>query len=74
MLLEEFGTVIARGGVGVVIASQSGHRMGALTPEEYTALATRPADELLALPMLHPDQVMGGGVTASYFHGELAPQ
>jgi len=57
VLLEEFGTVIARGGAGVVIASQSGHRLGALTAEQDAALATTPADELLALPMLQPDQV-----------------
>jgi NAD(P)-dependent dehydrogenase (short-subunit alcohol dehydrogenase family) len=57
VLLEEFGNVIARGGAGVVIASQSGHRLGALTPKENTALATTPADKLLALPMLQPDQV-----------------
>ena len=29
VVLEEFGKVIARGGAGVVIASQSGHRLGA---------------------------------------------
>ena len=57
LVLEEFGNVIAPGGAGVVIASQSGHRLGALTAEENTALATTPADELLALPMLQPDQV-----------------
>ncbi|WP_104137490.1 SDR family oxidoreductase [Arthrobacter sp. ZGTC131] len=57
VLLEEFGNIIARGGAGVVIASQSGHRLGALTPEENTALATTPADDLLALPMLQPGQV-----------------
>jgi NAD(P)-dependent dehydrogenase (short-subunit alcohol dehydrogenase family) len=57
VLLEEFGNVIARGGAGVVIASQSGHRLGALTAEQDAALATTPADELLALPMLQPDQV-----------------
>ena len=57
VLLEEFGHVIARGGAGVVIASQSGHRLGALTAEQDAALATTPADELLALPMLQPDQV-----------------
>jgi NAD(P)-dependent dehydrogenase (short-subunit alcohol dehydrogenase family) len=57
VLLEEFGRVIARGGAGVVIASQSGHRLGALTAEQDAALATTPADELLALPMLAPDQV-----------------
>lgn len=57
VLLEEFGNVIARGGAGVVIASQSGHRLGALTPEENMALATTPADELLALPVLQPGRV-----------------
>jgi NAD(P)-dependent dehydrogenase (short-subunit alcohol dehydrogenase family) len=57
IVLEEFGNVIARGGSGVVIASQSGHRLPALTPDQNEALATTPADELLALPMLQPDQV-----------------
>jgi NAD(P)-dependent dehydrogenase (short-subunit alcohol dehydrogenase family) len=57
VLLEEFGNVIARGGAGVVISSQSGHRLGALTAGQDAALATTPADELLTLPMLQPDQV-----------------
>jgi NAD(P)-dependent dehydrogenase (short-subunit alcohol dehydrogenase family) len=57
LVLEEFGNVIARGGAGVVIASQSGHRLGALSPHQNAALATTPADELLKLPMLQPDQV-----------------
>ena len=57
LVLEEFGNVIARGGAGVVIASQSGHRLGALTADQDAALATTPADELLKLPMLQPDQV-----------------
>jgi hypothetical protein len=57
LVLEEFGNVIAPGGAGVVIASQSGHRLGALTAEEDAALAMTPADELLALPMLQPDQI-----------------
>jgi NAD(P)-dependent dehydrogenase (short-subunit alcohol dehydrogenase family) len=57
IVLEEFGNVIARGGVGVVIASQSGHRLPGLTVEQNQALATTPADELLALPMLQPIQV-----------------
>jgi NAD(P)-dependent dehydrogenase (short-subunit alcohol dehydrogenase family) len=51
-VLEEVGNVIARGGAGVVIASQSGHRLGALTADQNAALATTPADELLKLPML----------------------
>ncbi len=57
LVLEEFGNVIARGGAGVVIASQSGHRLPALTPEQDKALAATPADDLLALPMLQPDRV-----------------
>src|SRR5436190_18152177 len=54
LVLEEFGSVIAAGGAGVVIASQSGHRLPPLTPGENRALAITPADELLALPMLQP--------------------
>lgn len=57
VLLEEFGKVIARGGAGVVIASQSGHRLPALTQEQDRMLATTPADKLLALPMLQDDKV-----------------
>jgi NAD(P)-dependent dehydrogenase (short-subunit alcohol dehydrogenase family) len=57
LVLEEFGNIIAPGGSGVVIASQSGHRLGALTAEQDAALATTPADELLSLPLLQPDQV-----------------
>jgi NAD(P)-dependent dehydrogenase (short-subunit alcohol dehydrogenase family) len=57
VVLEEFGNVIARGGSGIVIASQSGHRLPALTAEQNRELALTPADELLALPMLQPDQV-----------------
>jgi NAD(P)-dependent dehydrogenase (short-subunit alcohol dehydrogenase family) len=57
VVLDEIGDVIAPGGTGVVIASQSGHRLGALTPDQNTALATTPADELLKLPMLQPEAV-----------------
>ena len=57
VVLEEFGNIIAEGGSAVVIASQSGHRLPALTPEQNKALATTPADELLALYFLQPNQV-----------------
>lgn len=57
VILEEFGKVIENGGSGVVIASQSGHRLPALTQEQNKALATTPADQLLSLDFLHPDQV-----------------
>ncbi|HSD01207.1 MAG TPA: SDR family oxidoreductase [Gaiellales bacterium] len=57
LVLEEFGNVVAPGGAGVVIASQSGHRLGAVTAEQNAALAMTPADDLLKLPMLQPGQV-----------------
>lgn len=57
LVLEAFGNVIAEGGAGVVIASQSGHRLPALTPEQNKALATTPVEELLALEMLQADKV-----------------
>ena len=57
LVLEEFGNAIARGGAGVVIASQSGHRLAPLSAEQNAALATTPVEELLDLPMLQPDQI-----------------
>lgn len=57
VLLEEVGKVIAEGGCGVTISSQSGHRMPALTPEEDRVLATTPTDELLSLSLLQPGNV-----------------
>src|SRR5579863_4868796 len=57
LVLEEFGNVIAHGGAGVVIASQSGHRLPPLAVEQNAAVATTPVEELLALPMLQPGQV-----------------
>ncbi|NDQ56135.1 MAG: SDR family oxidoreductase [Acidipila sp.] len=57
LLLEQFGTVMARGGAGVVIASQSGHRLPPLSVEQNAALATTAVEELLALSFLDLDQV-----------------
>lgn len=57
LILEEFGHVIEDGGSGVVIASQSGHRLPSLTPEQDKALATTPTEELLSLPFLQSDAV-----------------
>lgn len=57
LVLEEFGNIIARGGSGIVIASQSGHRLPPLTTEQNALLATTPVDDLLGLPMLQPDQI-----------------
>lgn len=57
ILLEEVGKVIAEGGVGVTISSQSGHRMPALTPDQDRALAMTPTEELLSLDFLQPDKI-----------------
>lgn len=57
VLLEEVGKVIAEGGVGVTISSQSGWRMPQLTAEEDAALATTPTGELLQLEMLQPENI-----------------
>lgn len=57
VLLEEVGKVIAEGGVGVTISSQSGHRMKQLTPEEDEQLATTPTEELLSLEILQPENI-----------------
>lgn len=57
VLLEEIGKVIAQGGTGVTISSQSGHRMKQLTAEEDEQLAMTPAEELLSLPMLQPENI-----------------
>jgi len=57
LVLEQFGNAIVQGGAGVVIASQSGHRLPSLTREQNRALAITPADEHLALLMLQPAQV-----------------
>jgi len=52
VLLEEFGKVIADGGSGVIISSQSGHRLGALTAEQDFQLATSPTEELLQIDFI----------------------
>ena len=57
VLLEEVGKVIAEGGSGVTISSQSGFRMPALTPEQDELLATTPTEELLKLEMLQPENI-----------------
>ena len=57
VLLEEVGKVIAPGGVGVTISSQSGHRMEQLTAQQDAQLATTPTEELLSLDLLQPEQI-----------------
>lgn len=57
VVLEEFGNVIAQGGSGIVISSQSGHRLPPLSVEMNKELATTPTEELLDLEMLQLDQI-----------------
>ena len=57
VLLEEIGKVIAEGGVGVTISSQSGWRMPQLTAEEDEALAVTPVEDLLQLELLQPENI-----------------
>lgn len=57
VLLEEVGKVIAKGGVGITISSQSGWRMPQLTPEQDAQLATTPTEELLNLEILQPENI-----------------
>lgn len=52
VLMEEFGKVIAEGGSAIMISSQSGHRLGALSQEENELMALTPTEELLGLDML----------------------
>ncbi len=57
VLLEEVGKVIAEGGTGVTISSQSGKRMPQLTAEEDRLLACTPTEELLSLDILQPENI-----------------
>lgn len=57
VLLEEVGRVIASGGSGVTISSQSGWRMPALTAEQDEQLALTPTEELLSLDLLKPENI-----------------
>ena len=57
LVLELFGNVITEGGSGIVIASQSGHRLESLSIEQNKALAMTPTEELLALDFLQMDKI-----------------
>ncbi|NIG16174.1 SDR family oxidoreductase [Pantoea sp. Cy-640] len=57
VVIEEFGKIIEQGGSGIVIASQSGHRLPPLPVEQNEALATTPTEELLSLSFLKEDTI-----------------
>lgn len=57
VLLEEIGKVIKKGGVGVTISSQSGHRMPALGVVVDELLAITPTEEILDLEVLQSKNI-----------------
>ena len=57
VLLEEVGKVIKEGGSGVIISSQSGHRMEQLGAAIDEQLATTPTEELLNLDVLKEENI-----------------
>ena len=57
VFLEEVGKVIAHGGTGVTISSQSGKRMPQLGNEIDEQLACTPAEQLLSLEILQPRNI-----------------
>lgn len=57
MILEEFGKVIAPGGSGIMISSQSGHRLPALGEENDRALAMTSVEKLAKLELLDPKNI-----------------
>jgi NAD(P)-dependent dehydrogenase (short-subunit alcohol dehydrogenase family) len=57
VLLEEVGKVIAEGGCGVTISSQSGWRMRQLTAEQDRQLAMTSTEKLLNLEILQPENI-----------------
>lgn len=65
LMLEEFARVIAPGGAGVVIASMAGHLAAGLPADLERALATVPAEELLALPVFASEALANPGAAYS---------
>ena len=57
VLLEEVGKIITECGSGLVVSSQSWHRMEPLSPEEDRLLALTPSEELLSLDFLQPSAI-----------------
>ena len=60
--LDAFGKIMARGGAGLVIASQAGHMLPALSDDDERAIATTPSDELHALPQLSLERIPNSGI------------
>ena len=57
VLLEEVGKIIAEGGCGVTISSQSGWRMPQLSAKQDRQLAMTSTEKLLNLEILQPENI-----------------
>ena len=60
--LDAFGRIMARGGAGLVIASQAGHMLPALSDEDERAIATTPTAKLRTLPQLSQERISDSGI------------
>ena len=70
--IDAFGEVMARGGAGLIVASQTGYMPSALTAEDEMALAMTPTEELAALPCLNGEKTPNSG--AAYIVSKRANQ
>ena len=72
LVLEEFAAHIQPGGAAVVIASNAGHMLPALSPEDERTVSTLPARELAASPLL--DASRYDDRATAYMFAKLATQ
>lgn len=70
--IDAFGEVMARGGAGLVVSSQTGYMPHALTAEDEEALAMTPTDQLASLPCLDGSKTPNPG--AAYIVSKRANQ
>ena len=59
--LDAFGKVIAKGGAGLLISSQTGYMFPPLSQEEEVQIMTTPADKLAELPCLSSKRITNSG-------------
>lgn len=70
--IDAFGEVMARGGAGLIVSSQTGYMPHALTAEDEYALAMTPTAKLSALPCLDGSKTPNSG--AAYIVSKRANQ
>jgi NAD(P)-dependent dehydrogenase (short-subunit alcohol dehydrogenase family) len=65
-VIEEFGRIIAPGGAGLVIASMAGQMYPPLAPERTAELIATPADKLLDLDWVRPENFPNPGAAYGF--------